>query len=201
MLSPDEFIEYQKFLISDVREKLIPQTIYTSIVTKDLRENLNILDFGCGHGYVAMLLADLPLKGAHIYACDCDEECLDVLWGRIAHREIKNLTAFHILNYAQIYMPQWLPSIDHVFFSFSVSALEHADISLPQIVKQMPVGTQFHFTDWRPEATHPQLDIFVPSAQRIFVSDFKNLLEHSGLNVQQEANEKLLYYTMRAIKT
>ncbi|HRP68555.1 MAG TPA: class I SAM-dependent methyltransferase [Turneriella sp.] len=201
MQAADDFIQYQQFLISDQREKLIPSAVYTSALTKDVRENLNVLDFGCGHGYVAVLLAHLPLKGLHVYACDCDEECLDTLWGRIAHRDIKNLTAFHLSNYAQIYTPTWLPPIDHVFFSFSVSALEHPDISLPQIVKQMPAGTQFHFFDWNPHKSHPQVDIFVPPARRIQIDDFKKLLEYSGLTLQHEESGKQIYYTMRAIKT
>jgi len=197
----EEFALYQKFLVSDQREKLINPQIYTAAISRDARDNLNILDFGCGHGYVAMLLAHLPLNGIRVYACDTDEECLDVVWGRIAQRGVKNLTAFHMPNYSQIYMPGWLPPIDYVVCSFSMSSLEHPDIGLPQIVRQTPAGTQFLFVEWDPEKSHPALDIYVPPARRIAVGDFKQLLLYSGLTVQHEDSGKQPYYTMRAIKT
>ncbi len=200
MQHSEEFSLYQKFLVSDQREKLISPPIYTTAISRDARDNLNVLDFGCGHGYVAMLLALLPLNGIRVYACDTDEECLDVLWGRIAQREVKNLTAFHMPNYSQIYIPGWLPPIDYVFASFSMSSLEHPDIGLPQLVKQTPPGTQFHFVEWDPEKSHTALDVYVPRARRIAIGDFKQLLMYSGLTIQHEESGKQLYYTMRATK-
>jgi hypothetical protein len=85
--------------------------------------------------------------------------------------------------------------------SFSLSALEHPDIGLPQIVKQTPPGTHFVFTEWDPDKSHPVIDLYIPPARRISVGDFKQLLRYSGLTVQHEESGKQPYYTMRAIKT
>lgn len=197
----EEFALYQKYLISDQREKLINPQIYSAPLTRDGRENINVLDFGCGHGYVSMYVATMPLPGIRVYACDTDEECLDVIWGRIAHRGQHNITAFHLPNYSQIYLPGWLPKIDYVFCSFSISALEHPDIGLPQIVKQVATGTNFLFVEWDPEKSHPQIDVFVPPARRLRTEDFRQLLKMSGLALQHEDSGKQLYYVMRAIKT
>lgn len=200
MQHSEEFVEYQKFLISDQREKLINPQIYNNPIAKDSRENLSVLDFGCGHGYVALHLASLPMQSITVYACDTDEECLDVLWGRIAHRALQNVTAFHMPNYSQIYLPGWLPTLDYVFCSFSMSALEHPDIALPQIVKQVPQGAHFHFVEWDPEKSHSQLDVFVPPARRIKLPDFRKLVTVSGLKIQNEESGKQPYYTVRAMK-
>jgi SAM-dependent methyltransferase len=196
----EECVEYQKFLVSDQREKLIHPNIYTAALQKDARENLNILDFGCGHGYVAVHLATKPLHGIRVYACDTDEECLDVLWGRIAERQMNNLTAFHMPNYSQISLPGWLPPIDYVFCSFSISALEHPDIGLPHLVTQVPHGTNFIFTEWDPTRSHALVDMFVPQSRRIALGDFKQLLKVSGLEVQHEESGKQAYYLIRATK-
>jgi ubiquinone/menaquinone biosynthesis C-methylase UbiE len=174
--------------------------IYTSQIQRDARENLNILDFGCGYGYVAMQLAISAVPGIRVYACDTDEECLDVLWGRIAHRVVKNLTAFHLPNYSQISLPGWLPAMDYVICSFSIAALEHPDIGLPQLARQMAGGTQFLFVEWDPEKTHPFIDIYFPPARRITPADFKQLIEMSGLKLQQEEIGKQPYYVLRAMK-
>ncbi|MBS0618644.1 MAG: class I SAM-dependent methyltransferase [Spirochaetes bacterium] len=200
MQHAEEFVEYQKYLISDQREKLILPQHYTAQLSREVREDLNVLDFGCGHGYVAMLLALLPLKGLRVYACDTDEECLDVLWGRIAERGVKNLTAFHLPNYSQIYLPGWLPPVDYVFCSFSISTLEHPDIGLPQLVKHVAKGTQFSFTEWESERSHPAIDIYVPPARRIVFADFKQLVEESGLKILFEESGKQQYYSVRAVK-
>jgi ubiquinone/menaquinone biosynthesis C-methylase UbiE len=200
MQHSEEFALYQKFLVSDQREKLISPHSYTATILKDNRDSLNVLDFGCGHGYVAMTMALLPLNGIRVYACDTDEECLDVLWGRIAQRSVKNLTAFHLPNYSQIYMPGWLPPMDYVYASFSMSALEHPDIALPQIVRQMPSGTQFHFTEWDPTRSHPLIDNHIPAARRLGVDDLKKLIAGSGLALQHVEAARQPYYTVRAIK-
>ncbi|MFO1471025.1 MAG: class I SAM-dependent methyltransferase [Turneriella sp.] len=200
MQHSEEFVEYQKFLISDQREKLINPQIYNNLLAKDPRENLNVLDFGCGHGYVAIQVAQLPLAGIRVYACDTDEECLDVLWGRIAQRGLQNVTAFHLPNFSQIYLPGWLPAPDYVFCSFSISALEHPDIGLPQIVRQVPSGTNFLFVEWDPEKTHPLVDIYVPPSRRISLPDFRKLVDYSGLTAQHEEAGKQPYYLLRALK-
>lgn len=167
---------------------------------RDPRDNIVVLDFGCGHGYVAVALATLAHPGVRVYACDTDEECLDVLWGRIAHRGVPNLTAFHLPNYSQISLPGWLPAPDYVVCSFSISALEHPDIGLPQLVKQVPQGTNFLFVEWDPERSHKLIDIYAPPARRLSVHDFRQLVEYSGLKLTHEESGKQLYYYMRAIK-
>lgn len=160
-----------------------------------------MLDFGCGHGYVAAHIAVLPLAGLRVYACDTDEECLDVLWGRIAQRSLHNLTAFHLPNHSQIYLPGWLPPLDYVFCSFSLSSVEHADIALPQIVRQVPQGAQFLFVEWDPHKTHPVMDRYIPAARRIAPEDFKKLISVSGLALQHEESGRQPFYVMRALKT
>jgi hypothetical protein len=148
-----------------------------------------------------MLLATLTRPGIRVYACDSDEECLDVLWGRIAHRQIKNLTAFHLPNYSQIYLPGWLPQPDYVVCSFSISALEHPDIGLPQLVSQVASGTNFLFVEWDPERSHKLIDIYVPASRRITPADFRDLVEYSGLKLSSEESGKHLYYVVRAVKS
>lgn len=148
-----------------------------------------------------MQLATLPSPGIRVYACDTDEECLDVLWGRIAHRVVPNLTAFHLPNYSQISLPGWLPQMDYVICSFSIAALEHPDIGLPQLVRQMPSGIQFLFVEWDPEKSHPVIDIYFPVSRRIAVGDFRQLIAVSGLKIQHEESGKQPYYVMRAQKT
>lgn len=170
------------------------------MLAREQRNAINVLDFGCGYGYVALHLAGLQHPQVRVYACDCDEECLDVLWGRIAQRQLNNVTAFHLPNYSQIYLPAWLPTFDYVFCSFSMSALEHPDIALPQLVQQMAPGTQFFLVDWDPEKSHPQLDIFVPPAKRILAADFRHLIEYSGLHIDAEETGKNVYYHFRAHK-
>lgn len=179
---------------------MVSAQLYTAQLLRDPREQLHVLDFGCGHGYASLLLAELPRPGIHVYACDSDETCLDVLWGRIAHRRLNNLTAFHLTNYSQIYLPGWLPAPEYVVCSFSISALEHPDIGLPQLVKQVPSGTNFLFVEWDPEKSHKMIDIYVPSVRRITPPDFRRLIEYSGLKLVSEESGKQLCYAMRAMK-
>jgi len=197
----ENFVDYQKYLVSDQREKLIPASTYLNFISRDTRENLTVLDFGCGHGYVAMHIATKPLPGIRVYACDADEECLDVLWGRIALRQLPNLTAFHIPNYSQISLPGWLPKPDYVFCSFSISALEHPDIGLPHLVTQVDKGTQFLFVEWDPYKSHNMIDQYVPQSRRIALGDFKQLLMVSNLSLAHEESGKQPYYVLRAVKS
>lgn len=200
MQHSENFVEYQKYLVSDQREKLIPASIYTNVLARDTRETLTVLDFGCGHGYVAVHLATKSLPNLRVYACDADEECLDVLWGRIASRQLLNLTAFHMSNYSQLYLPGWLPKPDYVFCSFSISALEHPDIGLPHLVTQLDKGTQFLFVEWDPYRSHAMIDTFVPASRRIALGDFKQLLMISELTMTHEESGKHPYYVVRAVK-
>jgi ubiquinone/menaquinone biosynthesis C-methylase UbiE len=147
-----------------------------------------------------MVLATLARPGIRVYACDSDEECLDVLWGRIAHRQVQNLTAFHVPNYSQVSLPGWLPAPDYVICSFSISALEHPDIGLPQLVRQVPQGTNFLFVEWDPERSHKLIDIYVPQARRITPADFRHLVEYSGLKITATESGKDIFYAVRAAK-
>lgn len=150
---------------------------------------------------MAVHAAALPMNGLRVYACDTDEECLDILWGRIAQRNLTNMTAFHLPNYSQISLPGWLPPLDYVFCSFSMSAVEHPDIALPALVGQVAKGTQFLFVEWDPYKSHPVIDIYVPASRRIAPGDFKQLLLVSGLQLQHEDSGRQPYYVMRAVKT
>jgi len=198
---PHERVEYQQYLISDLREKLIPAHIYSASVLKLGFENLNLLDFGCGYGFVSLSIAELPIKNLKVYACDSQEDFLDVLWGRIAHRNEQKVTAFHLPNRSQIFFPDWLPKMNYVICSFSISALEHPEIGLPAIVKSVAKGTHFHFVEWDAEKTHPQIEILYPANARIPHADFKHLLRRSGLEVTFEEIDKNPYYQFKAKKT
>lgn len=167
---------------------------------RDAPSDANLLDFGCGYGHVSLLFAKFSRAPKHIYGCDTDEGVLDVLWKRIAERELKNVTAFHIPNYSQIALPGWLPPIHYVVCSFSVSALEYPEIELPQLAEQVAVGTQFLFVEWHPERSLDPIDIFVPPATRILPEDFRELVQRSGLTVTHEEQSKLPYYIVRARK-
>ena len=60
-----ESLEYQNFLVSENRSSLISPQLYRRLISGKAKE-LNVLDFGCGLGYVSTILATHLAEPYHI---------------------------------------------------------------------------------------------------------------------------------------
>ena len=106
VIKPIEIQAYQDFLVSEYRESLIPKAFYDELISPGA-ENINILEYNCGQGYLTILLGEkfLDNEAVKIYGCDHFNDLLDVCWGRIVKRKTKNVTVFFIPERPAVYFP------------------------------------------------------------------------------------------------
>ncbi len=176
---------FHEFLFSKRREQIIDPVVYKSILDYYLQaepDQINILDFGCGNGYVSLLLADHAknLESLHIYSLDYQEELLDTLWKRIVQKGLKNITPFHLNEQNRIFYPNWLPPMDLVFFSFSLSAASGPDDILKTTLPIIRPGGKVFIMDWGVSVNDEVLDELFSRENRLTPMILEQILERSG---------------------
>ncbi|MDH4200072.1 MAG: class I SAM-dependent methyltransferase [Spirochaetia bacterium] len=176
--------EYQDFLISEQRKGIISGDLYHAMLPAFTPE-LNILDFGCGFGYVSVYYSEKFKEhdDFHIYACDYQIDALDFLWKRIAENKFKNITPFHMPDQSRLHCPKWVPVADHLFFSFSLSATDNPVDILKTIRPLISEKTLIHVIDWDKNRNHEKMDVLYPVRSRLDAAQVKDCLERTGYSV------------------
>lgn len=192
IIKAHESVDYQDFLTSDYRELSVPADAYLKILRDQLDEPLQILDFGCGLGYVSLLLGEQLKKNsqAHIYACDYQEDLIDLLWKRLVHHNLKNVTPFHIPDRSLVNFPKWIPGINHFFFSFSLSAVEDAFKVFNTIKSILSETAVLHIFDWEHDANNEYLNKVFPKEDRLTAMILQQWLELTGYKVTRTESSK-----------
>lgn len=181
--------KYQEFLISSQRVQWVDDAVYWQMIPRVTEKN-NILDFGCGLGYVSFLYArEIQEKNidAHVYACDSQEELLDMLWKRIVDYKFNKLTPLYIANKDRAVLPNWIPPLDHVLFSFSFSSLENGMKAAENIVQelhpQLTQNAQVHVVEWNPLYSDPLLQKLLPKEKYIAQEKLTDLFSQNSFKI------------------
>lgn len=197
---PHENLRYQEFLISEERARIVPKEVYLSLLVDNSEFPVNYLDFGCGMGYVSLLLGEKVRdeKNIHIYACDYQEDLLDILWKKIVEKKLTNVTPFYMPDRSMIYFPKWLPLIDHIIFSFSLSCVDDGFKVFQSMKSGLREEAYVHIVDWENSSENEFLKELFPPENRLTALILQQWLELTGYNVEKTESGKYDYFYIRA---
>ncbi|RME89955.1 MAG: class I SAM-dependent methyltransferase [Candidatus Hydrogenedentota bacterium] len=195
MLSPVfENAKYQAFLNSNERENTVDSSIYVEFFAN--RTPSNILEIGCGLGYVTLYLAQrLEGEALHFYPTDCQEDLLDELWKSIADRNLKNITPFYSPDESHFRFDGWLPPFSDVIFSFSLIALEDPVLAVRTILPYLEKNAAIHIIDWDKDQASLRKDDEPPNrylrpAEMLNPAKVKYFLDTAGYQLEKEYQVK-----------
>jgi ubiquinone/menaquinone biosynthesis C-methylase UbiE len=176
--------EYQDFLISEQRKGIVAQELYNNMIG-DFKPDINILDFGCGLGYVSVFYSEKFKEhdNFRIYSCDHQVEVLDLLWKRIADNKFKNITPFFMPDQSRLHFPSWIPECNYIFFSFSLSATESPVDILKTIAVKCAPKSYIHIIDWDKSKSHEKIDDIYPVKNRLHPDNVRNYLDQTGYEI------------------
>ena len=197
-----ESAEYHDLLNSDQRPALISNEIYSKFIP-GLENGENILDFGCGIGHVSLLYANRfeNNQDSHIYACDYQEDLLDILWRRVSQRQVKNLTPFFMPMRSRQHFPKWLPSFRHIVMSLSLSNAIDPKELLQSFIPIAGRGAEIHILEWENQKNHPLLDQIVTVRRRLSMNDVVTYLNEAGFTISKEYPREKMYFAVSARMT
>lgn len=187
--------EYQDFLISEQRKGVVSPDLYQAMLPT-FRPDMNILDFGCGLGYVSVFYSEMFKEHDqfHIYACDYLVDVLDAFWKRIAENHFKNITPFHMPDQSRLHLPKWIPPVDFLFFSFSLSTTDNPVDILKTIKPVLSESSYIHIIDWDKNKSHEKIDAIYPLRNRLEESQVKDYLQRTDYEIVKEFKTSGPYY-------
>jgi len=179
--------EYQDFLISEQRKGVVSPELYNNMIS-EIRPSMNILDFGCGLGYVSVYYSEKfkEVEDLHIYACDYQVDVLDLLWKRIAENKFKKITPFFMSDQSRLHFPNWVPVADHIFLSFSLSTTDNPVDVLTTLKSKVSETTIVHLVDWDKKKNHERIDAIYSERYRLTQEQTKDYLERTGYEILKE---------------
>ncbi|MDH4262758.1 MAG: class I SAM-dependent methyltransferase [Spirochaetia bacterium] len=195
-----EVEEYQDFLISEQRKGVVSPELYNNMISQSKPE-MNILDFGCGLGYVSVFYSEKfkETDDVHIYACDYQVDVLDLLWKRIAENKFKKITPFFMSDQSRLHFPNWIPIADHIILSFSLSTTDNPVDILTTLQTKISGTTMIHLVEWDKNKKHEKIDVIYPERYRLTVEQTKDYLERTGYEILKDykINGPYFAYTCR----
>ena len=185
-----ELVSYQNYLISKDRESVVPNRIYDDFIslhppTATANEPFTVLDFGCGMGYTSVYLAHRFQKVStlKIYSCDYQEKLLDQLWYRLVKQKLSNVTPFYMSSHPTLYFPTWLPLMDHIILSFSLSTCKNINLILNSIKKIMKPISFLHIIDWDVSKKNSLVDVYVRKEAKIALDTLLSIIQENKYQV------------------
>ncbi|MDH5716097.1 MAG: class I SAM-dependent methyltransferase [Spirochaetia bacterium] len=192
-----EELEYQEFLVSDIRENLVSAEIYQQFISNP-KPNINVLDFGCGLGYVMLYYAEnfKNIENIHVYGCDYQEELLDLCWKKIVQKKLNNVTPFFMPEKSLVNFPQWVPKMDHIFLSFCLSTVHNKEEFLISIANQLNTEGIIHIIDWKKNTDNENLKILYPTNNRFELENMKTVLSKINFRIIKLNINSDFYYVI-----
>lgn len=178
-----EEINYQKFLISDRRKNLLNPMIYMEFLKN--RNSENILDFGCGLGYVTLYYA-LKFRTKtekKIYACDYQEDLLDSLWQSATKQSLTNITPFFMPDRSHLVFAGWIPKMDDVIFSLSLSGMDDPSLALKTLRPVLNENGLIHIIEWDKDKTSTTLDDWLRPSERQSENRLRFILQQADYHI------------------
>ncbi len=183
---------YHAFLTSQKRDYYLPASLYSKIIKPIPKEQkIYILDFGTGLGYAALSIANTynDYPNFKIFACDYQEPLLDQLWHTLTKKKITNITPFFIPSYSSVNFPSWLPKMNQIICSLSLSASKNPEEVIQTIHKIVVPNGFVHIVDWKVEDLPKELEqeiskenILNPETIDIYLRKYKYQIERTYLS-------------------
>lgn len=198
-----ERVTYHEFLDSDLRSNFISDQFYLDILEPFEKKMVNILDFGCGHGHVALLARRFLAKrpNIYIYGCDYQEDLLDVFWSRVADSNSSRITPFFLPNISKVHLPSWLPPLHVVIFSFSLSTVENIDDVLSSFHQLLAPDSTVIIIDWQKDIRSDLVEQHYPRRVRLSHQQVSDSLQAAGFKIQDQQIDGESYFFFRALST
>jgi ubiquinone/menaquinone biosynthesis C-methylase UbiE len=198
-----ERVTYHEYLDSDGRIGLINDKVYIELLASFEQKMVNILDFGCGNGHVALLAAKTFEKKPNIsvYGCDYQEDLLDEFWSRISVLKLKRITPFFMPNISKVHLPAWLPPLHVILFSFSLSCVESISDVLASFRTKLLPDSRVVIIDWQKEVKDPELESHFGRKNRLSHEEVRNALQDTGYRLEKEevTNSSYFFFLARNV--
>lgn len=138
--------EYQEFLISSKRRTIYPpEALFSSIKLSDAR---NIVDFGCGMGFLIPEIQKVIPKDTWIWAGDCQQDLLDLILRRKLMEGWEKVSPFYIDRSDHPLLPEWIPVPDVIIASLSISTFPNPGLAMDGLVRSMKPEGKLVIIDW-----------------------------------------------------
>lgn len=183
-------------MLSSERLRLVEDETYKNFFAY-IKPQENVLDFGCGQGYVSLLCATSLAEqeiDTHVYACDYQEDLLDLFWKHIVDKKLSKITPFFVPNHNRIVFPPWIPPINHVIFSFSLSTVKNVSDIFRDLQPILTDKTKIHVVEWNPQCEDSSLENVFPMKYRIEKQTVLQAINEHGYQV-----EKNYYFSQKTV--
>ncbi len=144
---------YHQLLNSREREAVFKNNLYDQLISlAKFSSNIpmNILDFGCGQGHIALYLAEQlqNFPDTHIYCCDYTEEDLDLIYLNKITNQLHYITPFFMPDHSKLRFASWLPKMDHILCAFSISRAQYVTNLVTSMKSILNDDGALHIIDW-----------------------------------------------------
>jgi len=141
-----EEAEFQEYLLSRERLELFPvEKILGQLQWGGIE---NFLDFGAGNGFFIPFFYQYRPAGCHIWAAECQEELLDQLLQQRVKQDWPDFSAFFVERTEHPLLPDWIPPMDMIFCSLSLSTFANPALALLGLRRSLSDSGRIIVLDW-----------------------------------------------------
>jgi ubiquinone/menaquinone biosynthesis C-methylase UbiE len=157
---------------------LSPKTIIKELGI--IKKGMRVADFGCGHGYFTLPLAEMVGEGGRVFAIDVSPEALEIVNSKSKidgkdNIEVKrcNLEKKGSCNVEE-------KSCDVVFIINLLFQTERDEIVIGEAKRILKENGNIVFIEWQPDVS------FGPRGKRIAKEEAVNLFEKLGFKLEKD---------------
>ncbi len=182
--------EYHKYLLSAARAELFPPTqILSQLNWQGVK---NVLDFGMGNGYFLTHFYRHAEPETHIWGAECQEILIDYCLKLKVKEKFENFIPFFIERTEHPLLPDWIPPMDLIFCSCSLSTFADPALAIQGIGRALNMDGRIIILDWEKTQSPSGPDI----VQKISQIRMKYFVEDAGFRIIRQLKTNQYLYAM-----